>query len=56
MDGKETSQRLSDLCTGNGMTVPLGARVAELVLSRAGPWPVFSSAAKKRLGQASWRG
>ena len=37
MDGKETSQRSSGLCTGNGKTAPEGARVLQLVWSRAGP-------------------
>jgi hypothetical protein len=37
MDGKETSQRSSGLCTGNGKTAPEGARVSQLVWSRAGP-------------------
>jgi hypothetical protein len=36
MDGKETSQRSSGLCTGNGKTAPEGARVLQLVC-RAGP-------------------
>jgi hypothetical protein len=37
MDGKETSERSSGLCTGNGVTAPPSARVSELVWSRAGP-------------------
>jgi hypothetical protein len=37
MDGNETSQRSSGLCTGNGKTAPEGARVSELVWSTAGP-------------------
>jgi hypothetical protein len=37
MDGKGTSERLSGLCTGNGVTAPAGARVSELVWSMAGP-------------------
>ena len=37
MGGNETSQRSSGLCTGNGKTAPEGARVSELVWSRAGP-------------------
>jgi hypothetical protein len=36
MDGKETSQHSSGLCTGNGMTAPPGARVTELVWSQSG--------------------
>jgi hypothetical protein len=37
MDGNETSQLVSGLCTGNGRTAPKDARVSELVWSRAGP-------------------
>jgi hypothetical protein len=37
MDVKETSQRSSGLCTGNGKTAPEGARISQLVWSRAGP-------------------
>lgn len=37
MDVKETSERSSGLCTGNGVTAPPGTRVSELVWSRAGP-------------------
>jgi hypothetical protein len=37
MEGNETSQRSSGLCVGNGKTAPAGARVSELVWSRAGP-------------------
>jgi hypothetical protein len=42
MDGKETSQRSSGLCTGNGKTAPEGARVSQLVWSRAGPSGVMA--------------
>ena len=37
MDGNETSPRSAGLCTGNGKTAPAGARVSQLVWSRAGP-------------------
>jgi hypothetical protein len=37
MEGKESSERSSGLCTGNGVTAPRGARISELVWSRAGP-------------------
>jgi hypothetical protein len=36
MDGKETSQRSSGLCTGNGKTAPEGARVSQLIWSQSG--------------------
>jgi hypothetical protein len=42
MGGNETSQRSSGLCTGNGKTAPEGARVSELVWSRAGPSGVMA--------------
>jgi hypothetical protein len=55
MDGKETSQRSSGLCIGNGKTAPPGARVSELVWSRAGPsgamaWALISGGKAGRSG------
>ena len=55
MDGKETSQRSSGLCVGNGKTAPAGARVSELVWSRAGPsgaraWVLISGEKAARPG------
>jgi hypothetical protein len=37
MKVKETSQRSFGLCTGNGNAAPEGARISQLVWSRAGP-------------------